>query len=258
MNPKRMKLIFVLLIIVLIAFVALRILKAKRNQLTADDIIARATEGTMWPVEDVLLLAHEGIVVEDIGDYNCQASADSGVTYEEVRKYLIQLYNDGFVPYEEFGSLNPNRLVSVNNAQNLNEVSWMGQKDNYIISVLWARDGSVDEFGVEYGFNLDINLFMDPGNILDDDSSSEETESQAINFGTISSEETDSKDMDSEETALEETDSEETDSEETGAEENLASGEGAVSEEGIVSGDNGVLQESSVSGENAVSEEGEE
>ena len=61
--------------------------------------------------------------------------------------------------------MNPNRLIPASSAESVTEVSWIGQKDNYTINVLWAKDGAVDEFGVEYGFNLDINLFIDPGNI---------------------------------------------------------------------------------------------
>ncbi|MBQ9280559.1 MAG: hypothetical protein IJ215_05935 [Clostridia bacterium] len=239
MDKKRLKLIFVLLIIVVVAFIALRILKAKRNSFNVDSLVTSAVEGTNWPINDVPLIAKEGLIVEDVGEYNCQASISSGVSYDEVRKYLIQLYNLGFNPYEEFGSLNPNRLVPAGSAQSLNEVSWMGQKDNYTISVLWARENSTDEFGIAYEFNLDVNLFIDPGN-LSTDNTTNENENQAINFGDLVSGEEDS--------LKEESTSGETEI----SSETIISGETQTLDEDLLSGDNTNIEENVVSGEGEI------
>lgn len=164
MNKGKLRAVFFLLVIVVIAFIGIRVLNGMKKKVDVNDTILKAVENTNWPVEDVPLISKDNLVVNNLGEYNCEARVSSGVTYEELRKYLIKLYDVGFKPYEDMGSVNPNRMISASSAEDINEVSWMGQKDNYTINVLWAKDGAVDDFGIEFGFNLDINLFINPGN----------------------------------------------------------------------------------------------
>ena len=164
MNKGKLKAIFFLLIIVIIAFIGIRALNDMKKRIDINDTILKAVENTNWPVNDVPLISKENMVVNNLGEYNCEVNIPSGVTYDELRKYLIKLYDVGFIPYEELGSLDPNKMVPTSSAESVTEVSWIGQKDNYTINVLWAKDGAVDEFGIEYGFNLNINLFINPGN----------------------------------------------------------------------------------------------
>ena len=164
MNKGKLRAVFFLLVIVVIAFIGIRVLNGMKKKVDVNDTILKAVENTNWPVEDVPLISKDNLVVNNLGEYNCEARVSSGGTYEELRKYLIKLYDVGFKPYEDMGSVNPNRMISASSAEDINEVSWMGQKDNYTINVLWAKDGAVDDFGIEFGFNLDINLFINPGN----------------------------------------------------------------------------------------------
>lgn len=184
MTPKKLKLIFALLFVALIVLIGIRVLSNLKNQSIKRSIISTAIEGTRWPVEDVPLLAKEGLIVEDIGSYNCQASISSGVTYSDIKNYLIELYNKGFKPFEEYGSLNPNRLLDVSNADNINDLSWMAEKDNYVVNVLWAREGATDDLGFEYDFNFDMNLFINPGITNSSSLSEESSEEIAIDFGS--------------------------------------------------------------------------
>ena len=184
MTKRRLKAIFVLIIIAIIAFLGIRILSSMKRNSAKNSIISSAIEGTRWPIKDVPLLAKEGVTVVDVGEYNCQVTVPSGVTYGDVREYLIELYQKGFRPYEEYGSLNPNRLVQESDASEINDLVWMGEKDNYVINVLWAREGALDVTGMEYQLNFDMNLFIKPENGSSSNPATDTSnEAIAIDFG---------------------------------------------------------------------------
>ena len=160
MNKKKLVAVFFLLIIVVVSFISLRVLNNMKRKIEVNETILKAVENTNWPVNDVPLISKGNLVVSNLGEYNCEAKITSGVSYDEVRKYLIKLYDIGFEPYEDLGSMNPNRLIPASSAESIKELSWIGQKDNYTINVLWAKEGATDDFGLEYTFNLEINLFI--------------------------------------------------------------------------------------------------
>ena len=187
MNPKKSKAILVLLMIVIVSLVSINLLVSHRNNSRSNALIASAIEGTRWPIQDVPLLAKEGLKVEDYGEYNCQVSIPSGVTYDDIRGYLIQLYKGGFEPYEEYGSQNPNRLMPSSSAEHINEITWIAEKDNYYLMVMWAKEGATDELDMPYEYNLDMNLFINPGITNFSWDEEEETENNAIDFGIIGS-----------------------------------------------------------------------
>lgn len=163
MHLKRLKIIFFLLIIVIICFIGIIFLTGERNVEIEDQIFENAIRGTMWPSGDIPLISKEGLKVEDFGEYTCQASIASGVTYEEFREYLIELYEIGFKPVSEFGSQNPKRLVNSIEDTDITELTWIAEMGNYSVTVLWAKEGAVNEFDIPYEYNFDMNLFIKPG-----------------------------------------------------------------------------------------------
>ena len=184
MTQKRLKVILVLIFVAIIAILGIYILSVMKRASTKSSIISSVIEGTKWPIKDVPLLAKEGMKVEDDGDYNCQVTISSGVTYEDLREYLIELYQKGFRPYEEYGSLDPNRLVVGSGASEINNLVWMGEKENYVVNVIWAREGVTDDSGLEFPFNFDMNLFIKPSNSASTNATSQNSkEAIAIDFG---------------------------------------------------------------------------
>ena len=165
MSKRRLAVIFVLLAIVVISILGISILRNKRDAFIRQQLIQEAVEGTNWPIEDVPLIGKKGLTVANFGDYTCEATIPSGVSYEDIRKYLIQLYHIGFRPDSDYGSENPNYLNSARNATHINEITWIAQKDNYYVTVLWGREGALDEFELPYEYNFDVNLFIKPGNV---------------------------------------------------------------------------------------------
>ena len=166
MDLKKLKIILFLLVVVIICFIGIIFISSKRNLQSSNSIFAKAVEGTKWPSGDIPLISKEGLYVEDFGEYTCQATIDSGVTYEEFRKYLIELYELGFRSTEEYGTENPNRLVESVIGTGITELTWIAEKDNYFITVLWAQEGAVNEFDIPYEYNFDMNLFINPSDSL--------------------------------------------------------------------------------------------
>lgn len=159
---RKLKVILILLIVVIISLLSILVLLSQKQNSEYMQLATKAVEGTKWPLEEVPLLVKEGITVKDLGEYTCQANVESGVTYEEVREYLIELYDDGFDPNSDYGSDNPKRLISSIEGTDITEITWIAQKDNYYVTVLWALEGAVNESNIPYEYNFDMNLFMSP------------------------------------------------------------------------------------------------
>ncbi len=161
LSKERVKVIFILVAILLLALLLLSFAVNIKNESTEESMIKNAMKGTNWPVEEVPILYKENMkITED--QYFSTIEIPSGVSYDELREYLIRVYDSGFKPNEDFGVQNPNNMTLTTENMDLKQVLWIGSKDKYQINVTWAEEGAKNVFGDPYEINFEVVLYTEP------------------------------------------------------------------------------------------------
>lgn len=159
-DKKYVKLLGFLLIFVFFLILALNILYLVRDKMAKNEIITSTIDGKNWPIDDVPILAKDGINISGDLENMYNVSCENEVTYGELRDYLIELYNAGFEPVKELGCENPNNLKTSIEAVKLKELLWIGEKNNYTVNILWAQKGAKNEYDEVYKYNFEMTLFV--------------------------------------------------------------------------------------------------